>query len=101
MINNPEALQSLAPLAPLHQAPYNNVSLNVSRQPAPPPIMGTGSSVPGRMKILELAKQRSDHSIVRLMFKESPFYTILQTLTPVQECKGWSCSSHYLSLYKV
>ncbi|KAL8641609.1 MAG: hypothetical protein Q9228_001608 [Teloschistes exilis] len=87
MINNPEALQSLAPLAPLHQAPYNNVSLNVSRQPAPPPIMATGSSVPGRMKILELAKQHSDHWIARLMFKESPFYTILQTLTPVQECK--------------
>ncbi|KAI4200658.1 MAG: hypothetical protein LQ350_003799 [Teloschistes chrysophthalmus] len=88
MINNPEALQSLAPLAPLHQAPYNNVSLNVGRQPAPPPIMATGSSVPGRMKVLELAKQHSDYSIARLMFKESPFYTILQNLTPVQECKA-------------
>ncbi|KAI4256932.1 MAG: hypothetical protein LQ352_001884 [Teloschistes flavicans] len=88
MINNPEALQALAPLAPLHQAPYTNVSLNVGRQPAPPPIIATGSSVPGIMMILGLANSYSDYLKARLMFKDSPFYTVLQALTPVQECKA-------------
>lgn len=100
MINNPEALQALAPLAPLHQAPYTNVSLNVGRQPAPPPIIATGSSVPGIMMILGLANSYSDYLKARLMFKDSPFYTVLQALTPVQECKGWLYSSYYFTFYK-
>ncbi|KAL8694508.1 MAG: hypothetical protein Q9218_000838 [Villophora microphyllina] len=70
MINNPEALHSPAQPASSYQAPFNNASLNVAQQPGPVPVMASGSSVPAR-----------------LMFKDSPFYTILQALTPVQECK--------------
>lgn len=30
----------------------------------------------------------TDHFVGRLMFKESPFYTILEPLTPTVECQG-------------
>ncbi|KAL9602127.1 MAG: hypothetical protein Q9179_002635 [Wetmoreana sp. 5 TL-2023] len=69
-INNPETLQSPTPPLPRHQTPYNNVPLGAGRQPAPAPLMAPETAIPAR-----------------LQFRESPFYTILQSLTPVYECK--------------
>ncbi|KAL8737941.1 MAG: hypothetical protein Q9181_001204 [Wetmoreana brouardii] len=69
-ITNPETLQSPISPLPTHQTPYNNIPLSAGRQPAPAPLMAPETSIP-----------------VRLQFRESPFYTILQSLTPVHECK--------------
>ncbi|KAL8791435.1 MAG: hypothetical protein Q9213_000051 [Squamulea squamosa] len=70
-IDNPGSIHSPAPPQLSHQIPYSNFSPTVGRQPDPPTLMQPGPS-----------------GTARLIFKESPFYTILQHLTPVQECKA-------------
>ncbi|KAL8914119.1 MAG: hypothetical protein Q9171_001235 [Xanthocarpia ochracea] len=69
-INNPDSLQSPAPPQLSDQIPYSKFAPVVGRQPDLSPLIPSGT--PGTS---------------RLMFKDSPFYTILQYLTPVQECK--------------
>ncbi|CAL8583086.1 E3 SUMO-protein ligase pli1 [Xanthoria parietina] len=67
-IMNPESMNSPAAPYPLNQLPYSNFPQVAGRQPDLLPHMLPGSST-------------------RPIFKDSPFYTILQHLTPVQECK--------------
>lgn len=72
-INNPEALQSPAPPFSSSHHQYPEFHPNVAQKAVLPPIMPPGSVAP-----------------VKPMFKESPFYTILESLTNVHECKGRS-----------
>ncbi|KAI4235138.1 MAG: hypothetical protein L6R40_006537 [Gallowayella cf. fulva] len=41
-----------------------------------------------RLKPPKLKRQLADNTLANPTFKDSPFYTILQHLTPVQECKA-------------
>ncbi|KAL8824751.1 MAG: hypothetical protein Q9170_008055 [Blastenia crenularia] len=69
-ISNPEALQSSAPSLPSAHVPYHEFS-GAAQSLNLPPIMPPGTS-----------------GAVKPIFKDSPFYTILEPLTPVQECKA-------------
>ncbi|KAI4178540.1 MAG: hypothetical protein L6R41_008345 [Letrouitia leprolyta] len=68
-INNPEALQPIAPPLPSNHTSYRDVSSAGQNLPLPP-LMHPGTPTP-----------------VKPLFKESPFYTVLEPLTTVHECK--------------
>ncbi|KAL8918816.1 MAG: hypothetical protein Q9208_007154 [Pyrenodesmia sp. 3 TL-2023] len=70
-INNPEALRSPAPSLPSSHSQYPEFHPNVAQKALLPPIVPPGSVAP-----------------IKPMFKESPFYTILESLTDVHECKA-------------
>lgn len=68
-INNPDALQSSASSMPSHHVSYQDFSTS-SQGLNLPPVMHPGTPLP-----------------VKPIFKESPFYTVIEPLTSVQECK--------------
>ncbi|KAI4140036.1 MAG: hypothetical protein L6R39_005988 [Caloplaca ligustica] len=69
-INNPDGLQSPAPSFHLSHTPNPDLSLGGGQKSVLPPIMPPGNAAP-----------------IKPLFKESPFYTILQPLTDVHECR--------------
>lgn len=71
-INNPEALQLSASSLPSDYSSYSDFHSVAGKKTARPPIMLAGNPAP-----------------IKPMFRESPFYTILEPLTDVYECKGW------------
>ncbi|KAI4173468.1 MAG: hypothetical protein LQ346_008421 [Caloplaca aetnensis] len=70
-INNPEALQSPATALSSTYNQYQDFHPTVGQKPALPSVMPPGSVGP-----------------FKPMFKESPFYTVLEPLTDVHECKA-------------
>ncbi|KAI4088588.1 MAG: hypothetical protein LQ344_005970 [Seirophora lacunosa] len=69
-INNPEALQLSASSLPSDHNSYHELHSVTGKKTARPPVMPSGN--PASFKPV---------------FKESPFYTVLESLTDVYECK--------------
>ncbi|KAI4117818.1 MAG: hypothetical protein LQ345_002022 [Seirophora villosa] len=69
-INNPEALQLSASSLPSDHNPYHDSPSVTGKKTARPPVMPSGNPAP-----------------FKPMFKDSPFYTVLEPLTDVYECK--------------
>ncbi|KAL8651070.1 MAG: hypothetical protein Q9210_003466 [Variospora velana] len=69
-INNPEALQLSASSLPSDSSTYPDFHSVAGKKIARPPIMPPGNPAP-----------------IKPMFRESPFYTVLEPLTDVYECK--------------